>query len=29
MEEVDWMEMINLGVEGQVPIYVKSIHWQL
>jgi hypothetical protein len=29
MEEVDWMEMINLGVERQVPVYVESIHWQL
>jgi hypothetical protein len=29
MEEMDWMGMINLGVEGQVPVYVESIHWQL
>ena len=29
MEEVEWMEMINLGVNGQVPVYAESIHWQL
>jgi len=29
MEEVDWMEMINLGLEGHVLVYVESIHWHL
>lgn len=29
MDEVDWMEMINLEFEGEVPVYVESIHWHL